>query len=75
MDPQGLPLSKCNCHEGWVGGAMASRTSLERQLTGEDVLHRVGYNEVLVRDEAVDGLLVTLRHSSLLLACALDFCD
>lgn len=42
---------------------------------GEDVLHRVGYNEVLVRDEAVDGLLVTLRHSSLLLACALDFCD
>ena len=34
-------------------------------LTCEDVLNSIGNNEVLVGNEAVDGLLVTLWYGSL----------
>lgn len=47
-----------------------------RHLRGsEDVLDSIGDDEVLIRDETVNGLLVTLRHCLLLLACALELSD
>jgi len=34
-------------------------------LTCEDVLNSIGYDEVLVRDESMDGFLIALGHSLL----------
>ena len=45
------------------------------RLTCEDVLNSVGNDEVLVRDQAVDGLLITLWHCRLGHGRASDFLD
>ena len=44
-----------------------------RVLTSEDVLDSVRDDEVLVGDEAVDRLLVTLRHGGLRRSCTRNF--
>lgn len=46
-----------------------------RLLTSEDVLNGVGNDEVLVRNEAVDGLVAVLGHGRFLFTRALVFCD
>ena len=69
------PCSKCNCRSTKRRANSSKKTDWRRLLTSEDVLNSVGNDEVLVRDEAVDGLVAVLGHGSFLFTRALEFCD
>ena len=53
-------------------GELTSKNSAGLVLTCEDVLNGVGNDEVLVRDEAMNRLLVALGHCSFFLGCTLE---